>query len=205
MTDATRSAHPSAPTRALPDADHGQAAHGSTAVRRYHPLVVALHWLAALLIVANLVTGFFALHPLPNDADKLVPLRIHMTAGLLVLLFLVIRLPTRLLTARPVIPHRSRGLRLLALSNHWGLYVVTLAMISTGFGTAALTGILPLLGGEAVTLPASFEAVPPFAGHELFAFVLAALVALHVSAVVYHRVAHRENILPRMWFGRRRG
>lgn len=202
MADATL--HPRSFDERLPDADPRARAHGSPAVTRYHPLIVALHWLAALLIVANLVAGFFLLAPMPNDADKLVPLRIHMLAGLTVLLILLIRLPVRLATARPVVPHQSRALRLLALGNHWSLYLVTFAMVSTGFGTAALTNILPLLGGERVALPASFGIAPPFAGHALFAIVLTALLALHVSAVAYHRLAHGENILGRMWFGARR-
>jgi cytochrome b561 len=35
--------------------------------------------------------------------------------------------------------------------------------------------------------------------------VLLGLLALHVGAVVWHAIVKRENILPRMWFGARRG
>lgn len=172
------------------------------AVTRYHPLIVALHWMLALLILGNLAGGLYA-HSLPNDAGKLWILRAHMLGGLAILALMLLRLATRFATAKPPIPHRSAGLRALALVNHWGLYLVTLAMVSTGLGTVAATNLFPLLGGEAVRLPASFEIAQPFEGHELFKWVLMGLIALHLAGAAWHRLAHRENILPRMWFGPR--
>src|ERR1700737_685980 len=35
-------------------------------VSRYHPLLVLLHWLLAVLIVAMLCIGFMVLEPMPN-------------------------------------------------------------------------------------------------------------------------------------------
>lgn len=173
-------------------------------VVRYHPLIVALHWLVAALVIGNLLAGFLVLSAMPNDAAKLPVLRLHMAIGLTVLLLLALRLPTRLFTAKPVNPHRNRALRWLTLGNHWGLYLVTFAMASTGLGMAALAELFPLLGGEPVRLPATFETLPPHAGHELFGTVLSVLIALHLAGAIYHRIAHRENVLSRMWFGRRR-
>lgn len=37
---------------------------------RYHPLLVALHWLLAILIIAALFAGFFLLAAMPNSARK---------------------------------------------------------------------------------------------------------------------------------------
>ena len=174
----------------------------SAEVRRYHPLIVGLHWVVSVLIILNLLGGLYA-HSLPNDANKLWLLRGHMLSGLAILALLLVRLVARFTTRKPPVPHKSKGLRILTLANHAGLYLFALAMVSTGIGTAASFGLFPLLGGEPVALPASFETAPPFAGHETFALVLIALVALHVAGVIYHRIAKGENILPRMWFGSR--
>ena len=53
---------------------------------RYHPLLVALHWLAALLVIVALVFGSFRLTNIPNDdPEKLFALRAHMSIGIAVL------------------------------------------------------------------------------------------------------------------------
>jgi cytochrome b561 len=40
---------------------------------RYHPLLVALHWLLAALILAALAVGFFGLAAMPNADPKRSP------------------------------------------------------------------------------------------------------------------------------------
>ncbi len=172
--------------------------------RRYHPLVVVLHWLVALLIIGNLAVGALVLSEMSNaDPGKAGVLRLHMLSGITILVLMVVRLISRLFTKVPPIPHEKGGLRWLARINHWGLYLVIFAMLSTGLGMAQQSGIFPLLGGEPVALPTSFEQFQPHAGHELFAIVLMALIALHLAGVAYHYLAKKENILSRMWFGRR--
>jgi cytochrome b561 len=47
-------------------------------VTRYHPLLVALHWLLAFLIIAALFAGFFLLARMPNsDPQKIRVLLVH--------------------------------------------------------------------------------------------------------------------------------
>lgn len=176
----------------------------SAPVGRYHPLLVALHWLFVPAVVGNLVLGPLLLEGMANtDPSKPAVLRLHMALGLSVALLLVIRLIVRLRTAKPKVPHAG-GLKWLAVGNHWALYAVLLATVMTGLGTAQLAGLFPILEGKTPPLPASFDTIPPFAGHELFSTVLIGLLALHLGAVVWHALVKRENILPRMWFGGRR-
>ena len=48
-------------------------------VSRYHPLLVTLHWVLAILIIAALIIGSFWLAAMPNsDPQKIVVLRVHM-------------------------------------------------------------------------------------------------------------------------------
>jgi cytochrome b561 len=176
----------------------------TSAVNRYHPLLVALHWLLALMVIANLLAGLFVLSEMPNTSAKLSTLRIHMVAGLAIGGLMVLRLLVRLFTKRPPIPHQSGPLKWLAIANHWLFYLVVLSMVSTGLGIAQFAGLFPLLGGRAVALPADFHELEPFIGHEVFSRVLIALVVLHLAGFAYHWWSKRENILPRMWFGNRR-
>src|ERR1700726_1861127 len=71
-------------------------------VSRYHPLLVLLHWLLAVLIVAMLCIGFMVLEPMPNvDPQKIDILLIHMSVGMLTLALMVIRFIIRRRTSRP--------------------------------------------------------------------------------------------------------
>jgi cytochrome b561 len=172
-------------------------------VARYHPLLVALHWLIAVLIIGNLAAGKLLLESLSDsDPAKLEVLRLHMLGGLTILLLLVGRLVTRFATAKPDPAHASRPLGWLAAASHLGLYLASLAMAVTGLGMAQLAGLFPLLEGKPVTLPTDWSAIGPHAGHELFSGVLIGLIALHFAGAVYHMVK-RDGVAKRMWFGKR--
>jgi cytochrome b561 len=172
-------------------------------VTRYHPLLVGLHWIIALLIIGNLAGGKLLLESLSDsDPAKLEVLRLHMLGGLTILLLLVGRLVTRFATARPGPAHDSRPLGWLAAVSHLGLYLASLAMAVTGLGMAQLAGLFPLLEGKSVTLPEDWSAIAPHAGHELFANVLIALIVLHFAGAAYH-MAKRDGVAGRMWFGKR--
>ena len=59
---------------------------------RYQPVLVALHWLLALLIIGLLCLGFFVLANMPNtDPKKLEILVWHMTGGMFVLVLMILR------------------------------------------------------------------------------------------------------------------
>lgn len=60
--------------------------------KRYHPALVVLHWLSALLIILALFIGLGVLGNLPNTPEKAPLLATHMTMGLTILTLTVIRL-----------------------------------------------------------------------------------------------------------------
>jgi cytochrome b561 len=69
---------------------------------RYHPVLVALHWLLAVAIVLALAMGTFSLKEIPNSApEKLFALRGHMIAGMAILALMLVRLGVRLWLPRP--------------------------------------------------------------------------------------------------------
>jgi cytochrome b561 len=71
-------------------------------VRRYHPLLVLLHWAVALLTMAALVFGAIKLVPIPNsDPYKINGLRVHMIVGMLILALVLVRLLVREVTTHP--------------------------------------------------------------------------------------------------------
>src|SRR5215472_8724270 len=81
-------------------------------VSRYHPVLVTLHWLLAVLIIAALALGALVMAKLPNtDPMKIETLRHHMTGGFLILVLMLVRLLVRARTSHPT----------AAPTGHWAL------------------------------------------------------------------------------------
>ena len=175
-------------------------------VVRYHPLLVTLHWVLALLIVAALLAGFVILAPMSNtNPEKLDVLRLHMAGGMLILGLMLIRLIVRWLSATPTAATVGRpSPHPLARISHFGLYVLVLIMAATGFATALVAGLPAIVfGASGAPLPASFTAYPTRLAHGYAALALTGFIGLHVLAVLYHQFVVKDALLRRMLFGPR--
>jgi cytochrome b561 len=171
---------------------------------RYQPVLVALHWLIALLIIGLLCLGFFVLANMPNsDPRKLDILVWHMTGGMVVLVLMIPRLIIRIRSARPAAATTgSPLLDRLAPIAHNSLYVIVFLMIATGWTTGGLiSGVFAPNGGS---LPDTFAVFPTFRAHAVLAALLAVLIAGHIAAALYHQWVLKDGLLRRMWFGERR-
>ena len=172
---------------------------------RYHGALVALHWLLALLLIAALAIGTFALKTVPNSSpDKSDALRGHMIAGGLILLLTLLRLAVRLKTAHPA--PASTGYALLdrlAPATHWALYGLVLLMAGSGVAMSVLAGLPGIVFGGVGSLPVNLDALPPRAVHGIVAKLLMLAIALHIAAALYHQFVRRDGLLARMGFGRR--
>jgi cytochrome b561 len=175
-------------------------------VTRYHPLLVALHWLLAFLLIAALFAGFFLLAPMPNsDPQKIRVLLVHMVIGMAILALMLVRFVIRMLTSHPEptttgYPFLDR----IAPVTHYGFYVLVVLMVATGYATAILAGLNRIVfqrSGE--PLPEDFDVYPTFIAHSFFAAILAGFVVLHVLAALYHQFVRRDRLFRRIWFGRR--
>ena len=117
------------------------------APQRYHPVLVALHWLIALLIF---VAAFLALVPGGEDRRQagltiagLPLISIHMILGITVLVLLAVRLLIRFRTPHP--EWATAGSPLLdriGVVTHWALYFFVFAITITGLVMAMQTNRL---------------------------------------------------------------
>ncbi|MEM1431666.1 MAG: cytochrome b/b6 domain-containing protein [Pseudomonadota bacterium] len=174
---------------------------------RYHPVLVALHWLLALMILMALMAGGMVLSEMPNnDPEKVAALRAHMTVGLIIGSLMVIRLVTRLTTAHP--PAADIGnaaLNRIGKWTHWLFYALVLLMVGSGMGIAVLAGLPEIVfQGSGDPLPPDFSAYPPRMVHGLVATLLGLTILAHVGAFLYHQFVRRDGLFARMWFGKRR-
>ena len=172
-------------------------------MERYHPLLVTLHWVMALMVLISLAAGGLILENMANDnPDKILALTGHMSAGMVIGALLILRLVTRLRTRMP--PRATTGnafLDRIAYWTHRGFYVLIAGMVLTGLATALGAGLFPIVfGGAAEALPAELSTLPQHAAHGWIAAALATLVALHVAAALYHHLVLKDGLLRRMWF-----
>ncbi len=173
--------------------------------KRYHPALVTLHWLLALMLMVALAMGTFALEPVPNSSpDKIGALQGHMIAGGLILLLTLLRLVMRLKTTHPTAATTGNALLdRLAPATHWGLYLLVILMAGSGIAMSVLAGLPGIVFGGVGTLPVNFDALPPRAVHGIVAKLLMLAIGLHIAAALYHQFVRRDGLLSRMGFGRR--
>lgn len=174
-------------------------------MQRYHPLLVALHWLMALMILVALAAGGLVLANMPSDSpDKVQGLGGHMIFGMAIGVLLILRLVTRTRSTHP--PHAETGNALLdriGRWTHWGFYALIAGMVLTGLATAFGAGLFPIVyGGAADVLPPELATLPARMAHGVIATILVALIALHIVAALYHQIFLKDRLLGRMWFGR---
>jgi len=171
--------------------------------KRYHPLLVSLHWLIALMIITSLIIGMFSLKWMPNNPAKLLPLGFHMATGILILLLMLIRLAVRLLTKKPEpATAGNRFLDIIGQLTHYALYFFAILMALSGFTTALQADLFNIVfRASGAPLPEDFFVYPVRYVHGYVALILIALIILHFGAAMYHQFFRKDNLLSRMWFG----
>lgn len=175
-------------------------------MNRYHPALVALHWILALMIMLGLVMGGNVLAETANsDPEKLVYLKIHMSAGTIILLLMVIRLIVRLITKKPAQADTGNSLlNKISVAMHYFFYLLVILIGASGLATANLAGLPDIVfGASGRPLPATFDEFPSRIAHGILGFVLLLAIIGHVSAFLYHQFVCKDKLFLRMWLGRR--
>ena len=166
---------------------------------RYTNVAIILHWLIALLLIANLTFGLG--HDWLKDARGMDILPVHKSIGLTILVLSVLRLMWRLGHRPPPLPAEMGVFtRRLARTVHGLFYVVIIVMPLSGW-------VMSSAGQRALSWFGLFD-VPKFAvekgsiaagvsheTHELLAWFIIALIVLHVAAALYHHFLRRDAVL----------
>jgi cytochrome b561 len=175
-----------------------------TTPTRYHPVHVAIHWLMFLLVVMMLGVGKFVLPGIPADnPQKPSMLQTHAYIGAFITVLLIIRIILYFTTQRPAPADAGNAfLNFVARAVHFLLYLLLIGMAVSGLGMFQQAN-LPAVFSGAAPYPADFFVYPPRIGHGLISTLLILLIALHVGAALYHQFIRKDNLLSRMWFGKR--
>jgi cytochrome b561 len=172
------------------------------AAARYHPLAKTLHWITALLVLGLIGVGLWMVG-LPISLTKLLAYAWHKWIGLVVLALTIARLAWRWYAPPPPLPSTVEAWhRRLSPISHSLLLVLLLAMPVSGWLMSSAGGVTVYWFGY-LQLPdlvardqLTFEMLRTL--HHKLAWVLIAVLVVHVAAVVHHDVVRRDGILRRM-------
>lgn len=176
----------------------------------YGGVAILFHWTMAVLIFGMLALGLY-MHDLPLDQPSTFELfQLHKSIGFVVLALAALRLAWRLANPSPRLPDGMHPLEKAgAHLGHIGLYALLFALPLTGWFmvSASPWGIPTVLFN---TLPVPHLPVPAVLGtqeqaesffkllHEYGAYLLMALILVHVAAAFKHHLIARDDTLKRM-------
>ena len=174
-----------------------QETSGARAIR-YSNLVVAIHWLSAIFIIAQIVLGLTFVD-MPKGPERTGLLTWHTTVGVIILLLALARLAVRLIDAPPPYPDSfPKWERRVAVWSHRAFYFFIIALPLTGLAAVskkAVGGWTQLAGGT------WFPVVPiPVMGeiHAPLAFAMIGLLIIHVLAALKNQFLTGGPVAGRM-------
>ena len=162
----------------------------------------ALHWLMALLILMQAVGGW-VIDEMERSPLKVDAMTAHKSLGITLLLLLLVRLLWRWTHTAPPPPQGSKPWEILAARlSHIALYLLMIAVPVSGWLSAS-TSIVPWklwwlvpwprIAGPSKDLHELAEEL-----HEGLIWALVAVLALHVTAALYHHFVKHDPVLRRM-------
>jgi len=168
----------------------------------FHPVVRALHWLMAALILAMLFIGVAMVSTAGPAYTMLIGL--HRPIGIALLLLVLIRLAVRLKTGAPALPaDLPPPMALAAKASHVLLYLAIIGMPLIGWGMVSAAGYPARLFGAVVLPPLLPHDIALYAvlrtAHTVIAMLFFALILAHLAAGLYHALVRRDGVFDAIW------
>lgn len=170
----------------------------------YAPLLRKIHWATAVLFIAAMLIGLYCGLQPAGTSPRRELLEVHKSLGVTLFALAILRLMVRAATTAPPDPGSLSPLvKLAARLNHWALYAILFVMPVTGY-------MFSSAGGFSLRYFWTFSWPRLFAGnqavehagevaHGLLAYLVYAVVALHIAATLWHVLVKKDETLARMW------
>ena len=177
---------------------------------RYSLPARLMHWLVALCVLALFPLGIWATSRAEADIwDDLTNTLYawHKLIGFTVLILMVVRLVIKVRSVAPPYPSSLAAWEISAAKGtHHLLYLLLFIVPLLGWAGATAFPALDILAGKHLPAMPFMPTGEPLAmslfdWHGNVAFVLGALLILHVAAALRHLVVKRDGVVKRMWFG----
>lgn len=177
---------------------------------RYSGVAIAIHWLTALAILAQIVMGWTMTSAQPGSYLQFSLYQWHKSVGMTILALSILRLFWRLMHKPPPLPATMPAWEMRAAkASHALLYALLIMLPITGWAVVSasplniptvLYGVLPLPHLPVLTdLPDKKAAEQALAlVHEIAGWILIVLLAGHVGAALRHHFLVHDDVLVRM-------
>ena len=163
---------------------------------------ITLHWLMTLMIFFLFGLGLYMVELTYYDAWYKGSLELHKSLGLIMLFLLLLRMVWRQISMTPATLPGPRWEQRSGHLMHIGLYVVMMLLMLSGFLISSADGraisVFGLINVPAIPLSISNQEDISGKIHELLAWSLLGMVALHALAALKHQLFNRDNGLGRM-------
>ena len=163
------------------------------------------HWIIAIAIIGMLCFGLFLAYGGLEGPERRELIGIHKAIGVLVLIFGLWRVCWRLFNRFPAVagnapPWQDAAARAI----HWALLLGILIMPVSGITMSLFSGRpIDVFGFFTIPAQQKVEWLSSLAGatHQYVAFLLIAVVTLHIAAALKHHLIDKDETLVRMISG----
>ena len=166
----------------------------------YGIVAQAFHWLIAALVAVQFVLGVKA-HSLPLSLERLILLARHKSLGLTLFALVILRLAWRIYSPPPSQPSQA-PLRAAARLSHGLLYALLLAMPIAGWLLSSASNLtvswFGLFSLPDLVAPDRRLAHWMLLTHQTMAWLLLAVVVIHIGATFRHHFILKDSVLTRM-------
>ena len=173
--------------------------HLNNTLTEYGLISKVLHWLSAILLFIQIPLGFY-LVDLDFGEERLTFENIHIIIGLTIFYLVIIRLVKNIINPTPKLNTSIfKGQKFLAKINHLLLYVTILSITISGILKKLYNGESLIIIFKKIKIEDNFELTEIFYDVHVFSnYVMIALIALHVVAVIIHKFFFDDNLLKKI-------
>ena len=158
-----------------------------------------LHWLSATLLIIQIPLGFY-LVDLDYGEERTDIEYIHLVIGLAIFYLVIFRLLNNLINPTPKLnPSSFFGQKIIAKLNHVLLYLTILSITISGILKKLFNGETLDIFFKKIEIQNNFDLADKFYDIHIFSnYLIIILIALHIVAVIVHKVFFRENLLKKI-------
>ena len=168
-------------------------------VTEYGAISKIFHWISAAVLIIQIPLGMYIVD-MDFSEKRLTTENIHVTIGISIFYLTILRLIYKTFNQTPNLNDSIFiGQKIIAKLNHVFLYISILVITISG-------ALKKLYNGEELNMfffnleiPDNFNLAEIFYEiHILGNYTLIALISLHISAVIIHKIFFKENLLKRI-------